>query len=52
MAAPGSDMKDDTTRDDSVDHGDILKGDIVVGAIAGREVQQARAHCRLPFNAY
>lgn len=40
-------MKDDATRNESVDDGDVLKGDIVVGAIAGREVQQARDTSRL-----
>lgn len=43
MASPAVDVKDSTGRDDSIDHGDVLKGDIVVGAIAGRDVQQATA---------
>jgi hypothetical protein len=40
MAATGMDTKDDPARDASVDHGDVLKGDIIVGAIAGREVRE------------
>lgn len=43
MASTEQDVKDTTGRDDSVDRPDILKGDIVVGAIAGRDVQQATA---------
>ena len=44
MAATPTDVKSTTGREDSIDHGDVLKGDnIVVGAIAGREVQQATA---------
>lgn len=38
-----SDVKNTPGRDDSIDNGDVLKGDIVVGAIAGREVQQVRS---------
>ena len=37
------DTKDTGPRDASIDDGDVLKGDIVIGAIAGREVREATA---------
>lgn len=43
MATTETDLKDTAARDHSIDHGDVLKGSIVVGAIAGEQVQQATA---------
>lgn len=44
MAAIDNDAKTAPARDDSIDQGDVLKGDITVGAIGGRDVQRATEH--------